>query len=59
MTYHVPTAERVPLDSLAHVRFAADETIVLYSEGGAHAAQAWVFLRALGYDNVYFLRGGL
>jgi len=33
--------------------------IVLYSEGGAHAAQAWVLLRALGYKNVYFLRGGL
>lgn len=57
--YHIPTAERVPLDSIAHVPFRKDETIVLYSEGGAHAAQAWVFLRALGYDRVLFLRGGL
>jgi hypothetical protein len=32
---------------------------VLYSDGGAHAAQGWVFLRALGLRRVYFLRGGL
>ena len=57
--YHVPTAERVRLDSIAHVPFRKDETIVLYSEGGAHAAQAWVFLRALGYEHVRFLRGGI
>ncbi len=57
--YHVPTAERIPLDSIPTTPFGANDTIVLYSEGGAHAAQAWVFLRALGYDHVYFLRGGL
>jgi rhodanese-related sulfurtransferase len=57
--FHIPTAERVAIDSLASARFAPDETIVLYSEGGPHAAQAWVFLRALGYDRVYFLRGGI
>jgi rhodanese-related sulfurtransferase len=58
-SFHVPTAERIPIDSLAMTTFRRDETIVLYSEGGAHAAQAWVFLRAMGYDHVYFLRGGL
>ena len=57
--YHLPRAERLALDSVAAVSFHADDTLVLYSEGGAHAAQAWVFLRALGYRNVYFLRGGL
>jgi rhodanese-related sulfurtransferase len=57
--YHVPGAERMAIDSIAAVPFRADETIVLYSEGGAHAAQAWVFLRALGYKRVFFLRGGL
>lgn len=57
--YHLPTAERLALDSLATIPFHADDTLVLYSEGGAHAAQAWVFLRALGYRKVYFLRGGL
>ena len=57
--YHVPRAEHVSLDSLANATFRNDDTIVLYSEGGAHAAQAWVFLRALGYKKVFFLRGGV
>jgi rhodanese-related sulfurtransferase len=57
--YHVPMAERVPIDSLSAVHFAPNETIVLYSNGGSRAAQGWVFLRALGYDRVYFLRGGV
>jgi rhodanese-related sulfurtransferase len=58
-SFHIPTAERVPIESLSVTPFRAGETIVLYSDGGAHAAQAWVFLRALGHDKVYFLRGGL
>jgi rhodanese-related sulfurtransferase len=57
--YHLPTAEHLSLDSLVMTPFQARETLVLYSEGGAHAAQAWVFLRALGYRHVFFLRGGL
>jgi len=57
--YHLPMAERVPIDSLSSIGFGHNETIVLYSDGGAHAAQGWVFLRALGYDKVYFLRGGV
>jgi rhodanese-related sulfurtransferase len=56
---HIPTAERIPLSDLSKTPFRRDETIVLYSEGGAHAGQGWVFLRALGYSQVYFLRGGL
>jgi rhodanese-related sulfurtransferase len=56
---HIPTAERIPLSDLSRTPFRRDETIVLYSEGGAHAGQGWVFLRALGYTQVYFLRGGL
>jgi len=57
--YHVPTAERMALDALVTTAFKDDETVVLYSDGGAHAAQAWVFLRARGHRQVYFLRGGL
>jgi rhodanese-related sulfurtransferase len=57
--YHIPSAERVPLDSLVTLKPARDETLVLYSEGGVHAAQGWVLLRALGHGQVYFLRGGL
>jgi rhodanese-related sulfurtransferase len=57
--YHVPSAERLDLTALAGARFQPGETVVLYSEGGGHAAQAWVLLRALGHREVYFLRGGL
>jgi len=58
-TYHVPRAERIALESLGSTPFRATETIVLISGGGAHAAQAWVLLQALGHRQVYFLRGGL
>jgi len=57
--YHIPTAERIDVSQLVDTPFKGDETIALYSDGGAHAAQGWVFLRALGYQHVYFLRGGL
>jgi rhodanese-related sulfurtransferase len=57
--YHLPGEELVPLEALVHSRFEVGQTIVLVSENGGHAAQAWVFLRALGHQNVYFLRGGV
>jgi len=57
--YHIPGAEHITLDRLAFTAFAADETVVLYSELGVHGAQAWVFLRALGLHRVFFLRNGL
>jgi rhodanese-related sulfurtransferase len=57
--YHLPRAERIALEALAATRFRPDETIVLISDGGTHAAQAWVFLESLGQRQVYFLRGGL
>ena len=57
--YHIPKAELIDLETLVRTPFKRDETLVLYSDGGAHAAQAWVFLRAMGHERVYFLRGGL
>jgi len=57
--YHLPHSENLPLEALTTTRFAPDETLVLLSGGGTHAAQAWVFLRALGNQHVFFLRGGL
>ena len=57
--YHIPRAERIALEDLVATPFRRDETVVLYSDGGAHAAQGWVFLRAMGHERVYFLRGGL
>jgi rhodanese-related sulfurtransferase len=57
--YHIPSAEHLPLRALATLKPRDGETLVLYSEGGAHAAQGWVFLRSLGHRRVYFLAGGL
>jgi rhodanese-related sulfurtransferase len=57
--YAIPTAENIPLEQLPRASFAANETLVLYSEGGAHAAQAWMMLRAMGHRSVYFISGGL
>ncbi len=55
---HLPGAEPRSLDALATGLHPTD-TIVLYSDAAAHAAQGWVFLRALGFAHVYFLRGGM
>lgn len=56
---HIPGAENVAIDALATLGLRPDETVVLYSEGGAHAAQAWVFLHALGHDRAWFLAAGI
>jgi rhodanese-related sulfurtransferase len=58
-TYHIPTAENVPLTGLADYPLLRNEKIVLYSEGGIHSAQAWMLLRAQGYGAVYMVLGGL
>lgn len=56
---HIPTARQISIVELVKQALPLQATIVLYSEGGAHAAQAWVLLRMRGYRNVYFLREGL
>jgi rhodanese-related sulfurtransferase len=57
--FHIPTAQHLPLTAVVRAGFRPDETVVIYSEGGTHAAQAWFLLRAAGVEKVYFLRGGL
>ena len=57
--YRVPSSTNVALPHLIASPPAPRSTIVLVSDGGSHAAQGWVFLRAMGYRDVYFLRGGL
>ena len=57
--FHLPNAENLSLTELARAPIGRGETVVLYSEGGTHAAQGWFFLRARGIEHVYFLRGGL
>ena len=58
-TYHIPTAENVPLSQVADGALARSDKIILYGDGGIHAAQAWMALVALGYPRVYTLLEGL
>lgn len=57
--YHIPTAENVALTDLQSYGLERNEKIVLYSDGGIHAAQAWFLLRARHYASSYILLGGL
>lgn len=57
--YRVPTAQHIALGEITSAEFSPADVIVLYSEGGTHAAQAWFLLRARGFTNVFFLRGGV
>lgn len=55
----IPTAENLPIDRLVRTTFKAGEIVVLYSQEGAHAGQAWVLLKALHVADVVFVPGGL
>lgn len=60
--YHIPGAINIPLSRLFEAEFLEqldeNKTTVLYSNGGAHSAQAWVLLKQAGID-AYTLLGGL
>ncbi|MEW6511688.1 MAG: rhodanese-like domain-containing protein [Bacteroidota bacterium] len=57
--YHIPTAENIPLTGLDRSSLGRNETVLLYSEGGIHSAQAWFLLKARQHRSVYMLSGGL
>lgn len=57
-SYHIPSAENVPLTALATHDFEASEPVLLYSGADSHAAQAWVLLKSRGL-RAYELAGGL
>ena len=57
--YHIPTAENMNLISIANAHFDGNDTIVLYSQGGVHAAQALFILWARGYKHSFMVKGGL
>ena len=57
--YHIPTAENVPLATVTDGSLGRTEKIVLYGDGGIHAAQAWMVLKGKGYTRVYTLLEGL
>ncbi|MCE9579855.1 MAG: rhodanese-like domain-containing protein [Deltaproteobacteria bacterium] len=57
--YHIPTAENVPLAQIADGGLARTDKIILYGDGGIHAAQAWMVLSGMGYTRTYTLLEGL
>jgi rhodanese-related sulfurtransferase len=57
--FHIPTATHATLEALARHALPTNASIVLYSEGGVHSAQAWVLLRLRGHRDVRFLREGI
>lgn len=59
--WHISGAVHQPMNSLIQglERYRSFDRIVLYSNGAVHPGQAWVFLSAAGFKNVYFLADGL
>jgi len=57
--YHIPTAENVPLATVTDGMLGRTDKIVLYGDGGIHAAQAWMVLKGRGYTRAYTLLEGL
>jgi 3-mercaptopyruvate sulfurtransferase SseA len=57
--YHIPTAENVALATVTDGSLGRTDRIVLYGDGGIHAAQAWMVLKGKGYTRVYTLLEGL
>jgi rhodanese-related sulfurtransferase len=57
--YYIPGAENVPVGRLPDYPLERNETIVIYSDGGMHSAQAWFLLRAKGYAGAKILLYGL
>ncbi len=57
--YHIPTAETVPLATLLDGALGRTDKIVLYGDGGIHAAQGWTALKGRGYTQAYTLLEGL
>jgi len=57
--YHIPGAENVPLATLLDGALGRTDKIVLYGDGGIHAAQAWMVLKGRGFSQVYTLLEGL
>ena len=57
--YHIPGAFNKKITELNDGELFRNEKIILYSDGGIHAAQAWFLLKARGFKSVYTLLGGI
>jgi rhodanese-related sulfurtransferase len=55
----IPSAENIPLSTLADAGLARDEKILLVADDEARAAQAWFLLKAQGFKGVSIVSGGL
>jgi rhodanese-related sulfurtransferase len=55
---HIPGAQHASITELIRNLQPKNVDLVLYSDGGAHAAQAWVLLRTRGFRRVFLLREG-
>ena len=55
---HIVDSERMSVQQLLNHGIERNEMVVLYSEGGIHASQAWILLKMQRYDSVYTLLGG-
>ena len=58
-TYIIPGAVVHALSDLATLTVDPKDLIVLYSDGGAHAAQGWVLLQMRGVTNARVLHDGM
>lgn len=58
-TYMIPGAVALSMQQLDTLRVDPGKRLVLYSDGGAHAAQAWVLLRVRGTRNAFVLKDGM
>jgi 3-mercaptopyruvate sulfurtransferase SseA len=59
MTYMIPGARAISLGALRALDVPRDDIVVLYSDGGAHAAQGWILLQLQGYRRARVLKDGM
>jgi rhodanese-related sulfurtransferase len=61
--FHINPSINIPLETLliheTLENLSKEKLIILYSNGGTHAAQAWVLLQQQGFKNTTVLLGGL
>ncbi len=55
---HIFNSERMSLQQLLNGGIKRNEIVVLYSEGGIHASQAWILMKMKRFDSVFTLLGG-
>jgi hypothetical protein len=57
--YHIPGSYNIPISDLLNGDLMRNQKIILYSDDGVNAAQAWFVLKSDDYKGVYILNGGL